>query len=76
MSLVLILSAPRWHSWIARLPPKEQVEGSNPSRGANLAGVCTGQMVYSCPDVMVAELSKHVVTLRVVLKNKFPLPFL
>ena len=25
---------PRWHSWIARPPPKGQVPGSNPGRGA------------------------------------------
>ena len=24
---------PRWHSWIARPPPKGQVSGSNPLRG-------------------------------------------
>jgi hypothetical protein len=27
---------PRWHSWIARPPPKGKVRGSNPLRGANL----------------------------------------
>lgn len=26
---------PRWHSWIARSPPKGQVAGSNPAWGAN-----------------------------------------
>ena len=26
----------RWHSWIARPPPKGQVRGSNPLRGAKI----------------------------------------
>ena len=29
---------PRWHSWIARPPPKGQVAGSNPARGTNSQG--------------------------------------
>ena len=67
MSFVLILSTPRWHSWIARLPPKEQVEGSNPSRGAILIRVrtvvldtCltfyTGDMVYTFSGVTMKTL--------------------
>ena len=28
----------RWHSWIARPPPKGQVPGSNPGRGASKNG--------------------------------------
>ena len=27
---------PRWHSWIARPPPKGQVSGSNPLRGTTI----------------------------------------
>ena len=34
------LLQPRWHRWIARPPPKGQVEGSSPSRGASLGCWC------------------------------------
>lgn len=27
----------RWHSWIARPPPKGQVAGSNPARGTKIS---------------------------------------
>ena len=33
---------PRWHSWIARSPPKGQVSGSNPDRGTTFQSRYSG----------------------------------
>lgn len=69
VTIAIPMFMPRWHSWIARSPPKGQVRGSNPLRGAIFFGAHSGDM-GACPSLVayfddiisVAYLCIHLVS--------------